>query len=166
MEERRQFGFRVRPNYGQALGYIQEGEPITLELPKRNASVYMASHFYLDDADAPHPHQPRGGLRGGRPGLPRAALPRAAQGHAAAAQLLFGQQQRFRGRGPRPGATHGRLRRAAALDAGQPAAGVGHLGRGDGHRRHRPQGAAVRRRSHDPRPAPRRAVAGQDASHS
>ena len=49
MEERRQYGFRVRPNYGQVLGYIQEGEPITLELPKRNASVYMASHFFLDD---------------------------------------------------------------------------------------------------------------------
>ena len=84
MEERRQYGFRVRPNYGQVLGYIQEGEPIGLELPKRNASVYLASHFYLDDfppklggperpADAPHPHQPRGGLRGRRPGLPRAA---------------------------------------------------------------------------------------------
>ena len=64
MEERRQFGFRVRPNYGQVLGYIQEGEPITLELPKRNASVYMASHFYLDDfppssealSDQPMPH--------------------------------------------------------------------------------------------------------------
>ena len=56
MEERRQFGFRVRPN--------QDGEPITLELPKRNASVYMASHFYLDDfpqsseplSDQPTPH--------------------------------------------------------------------------------------------------------------
>ena len=42
----------------------QEGEPITLELPKRNASVYMASHFYLDDfpqsseplSDEPMPH--------------------------------------------------------------------------------------------------------------
>ena len=64
MEERRQFGFRVRPNYGQVLGYIQEREPITLELPKRNASVYMASHFYLDDfpqsseplSDQPMPH--------------------------------------------------------------------------------------------------------------
>ena len=49
MEERREFGFRVRPSFGQVLGYIQEGEPMTLELPKRNASVYMASHFYLDD---------------------------------------------------------------------------------------------------------------------
>ena len=57
MEERREFGFRVRPNFGQVLGYIQEGEPITLELP-------MASHFYLDDfpqsseclGDQPMPH--------------------------------------------------------------------------------------------------------------
>ena len=64
MEERREFGFRVRPNFGQVLGYIQEGEPITLELPKRNASAYMASHFYLDDfpqsseplSDQPMPH--------------------------------------------------------------------------------------------------------------
>ena len=64
MEERRQCGFRIRPNYGQVLGYIQEGEPIGLELPKRNASVYMASHFYLDDfpqssdrlTDQPMPH--------------------------------------------------------------------------------------------------------------
>ena len=56
MEERRQFGFRVRPNYGQVLGYIQEGEPITLELPKRNASVYMASHEPLSDQPTPHTH--------------------------------------------------------------------------------------------------------------
>ena len=51
-----------RPNYGQ--GLHEEREPITLELPKRNASLYMASHFYLDDfpqsseplSDQPMPH--------------------------------------------------------------------------------------------------------------
>ena len=92
MEERRQYGFRARPNYGQVLGYIQEGEPIGLELPKRNASVYMP-----------------------------------------AAQLLLGQQQRLRRRGPRTGAAHGRLRRAAAANLRQPAKGVGHPGGGDRH---------------------------------
>ena len=46
------------------LGYIQEGEPLTLDLPSRKASIYTSSHFYLDDypnapepiSDAPMPH--------------------------------------------------------------------------------------------------------------
>ena len=80
MEERRQYGFRVRPNYGQVLGYIQEGEPIGLELPKRNASVYMASHFYLDDfpqsSEAPtstprRPSRPTTRATAGSPSLGR-----------------------------------------------------------------------------------------------
>ncbi|CAE7847859.1 unnamed protein product, partial [Symbiodinium necroappetens] len=49
---------------GEVLGYIEEGEPLPVELPKRNASIYMASHFYLDDfpqsseplSDQPLPH--------------------------------------------------------------------------------------------------------------
>ena len=36
--------------------YIQEGEPLALDLPKRNASIYTSSHFYLDDyPNAPEP---------------------------------------------------------------------------------------------------------------
>ena len=31
MEERRSNGFRVKPSFGQVLGYIQEGEPLTLQ---------------------------------------------------------------------------------------------------------------------------------------
>ena len=30
MEERRAHGFRVRPSYGQVLGYIAEGEPLPI----------------------------------------------------------------------------------------------------------------------------------------
>ena len=64
MEERRRGGFRVKPSFGQVLGYIQEGEPLTLDLPKRNASIYTSSHWYLDDypnapepiSEAPLPH--------------------------------------------------------------------------------------------------------------
>ena len=64
MEERRSNGFRVKPSFGQVLGYIQEGEPLTLGLPNRKASIYTSSHFYLDDypnapepiSDAPMPH--------------------------------------------------------------------------------------------------------------
>ena len=64
MEERRSNGFRVKPSFGQVLGYIQEGEPLTLDLPNRKASIYTSSHFYLDDypnapepiSDAPMPH--------------------------------------------------------------------------------------------------------------
>ena len=38
------------------LGYIQEGEPLTLDLPNRKASIYTSSHFYLDDyPNAPEP---------------------------------------------------------------------------------------------------------------
>ena len=64
MEERRSNGFRVKPSFGQVLGYIQEGEPLTLDVPNRKASIYTSSHFYLDDypnapepvSDAPLPH--------------------------------------------------------------------------------------------------------------
>ena len=64
MEERRSNGFRVKPSFGQVLGYIQESEPLTLDLPSRKASIYTSSHFYLDDypnapepiSDAPLPH--------------------------------------------------------------------------------------------------------------
>ena len=64
MEERRRGGFRVKPSFDQVLGYIQEGEPLALDLPKRNASIYTSSHFYLDNfpnaseplSDAPMPH--------------------------------------------------------------------------------------------------------------
>ncbi|OLP82162.1 hypothetical protein AK812_SmicGene37208 [Symbiodinium microadriaticum] len=40
MEERRSNGFRVKPSFGQVLGYIQEGEPLTLDLPNPKASIY------------------------------------------------------------------------------------------------------------------------------
>ena len=64
MEERRQNGFHVRPSFGQVLGYIQEGEPLSLDLPNRKASIYTSSHWYLDDypnapepiSEAPMPH--------------------------------------------------------------------------------------------------------------
>ena len=64
MEERRSNGFRVKPSFGQVLGYIQEGEPLTLDLPNRSASLVTSSHFWLDDypnapepiSDAPLPH--------------------------------------------------------------------------------------------------------------
>ena len=64
MEERRRGGFRVKPSFGQVLGYIQEGEPLALDLPNRKASIYTSSHFYLDNfpnaseplSDAPMPH--------------------------------------------------------------------------------------------------------------
>ena len=64
MEERRSNGFRVKPSFGQVLGYIAEGEPLDIPLPNRKASIYTASHWYLDDypnahepiSDAPLPH--------------------------------------------------------------------------------------------------------------
>ena len=54
----------MKPSFAQALGYIQEGEPLTLDLPNRNASIYTSSQFYLDDypnaseplSDVPMPH--------------------------------------------------------------------------------------------------------------
>ena len=56
MEERRSNGFRVKPSFGQVLGYIQEGEPLTLDLPNRKASIYTSSHWYLEDyPNAPEP---------------------------------------------------------------------------------------------------------------
>ena len=56
MEERRRGGFRVKPSFSQVLGFIQEGEPLALDLPNRKASIYTSSHFYLDDyPNAPEP---------------------------------------------------------------------------------------------------------------
>ena len=63
-KERRQNGSRLKPSFGQVLGYIQEGEPLNLDLPNRKASIYTASHWYLDDypnapepiSEAPLPH--------------------------------------------------------------------------------------------------------------
>ena len=56
MEERRRGGFRVKPSFGQVLGYIQEGEPLMLDLPNRKASIYTSSHWYLEDyPNAPEP---------------------------------------------------------------------------------------------------------------
>ena len=46
----------MKPSFGQVLGYIQEGEPLALDLPNRKASIYTSSHFYLDDyPNAPEP---------------------------------------------------------------------------------------------------------------
>ena len=64
MEERRSNGFRVKPSFGQVLSFVQEGEPLNLDLPNRKASIYTSSHFYLDDypnapepvSEAPMPH--------------------------------------------------------------------------------------------------------------
>ena len=40
----------------RSMTYIQEGEPLALDLPKRNASLYTSSHWYLDDdPNAPEP---------------------------------------------------------------------------------------------------------------
>ena len=54
----------MKPSFGQVLGYIQEGEPLALDLPNRKASTFTASHFWLDDypnaseplSDVPMPH--------------------------------------------------------------------------------------------------------------
>ena len=54
----------MKPSFGQVLGYIQEGEPLVLDLPKRNASLYTSSHWYIDDypntpepvSETPLPH--------------------------------------------------------------------------------------------------------------
>ena len=43
MEERRSNGFRVKPSFGQVLGYIQEGEPLTLDLPMQPQGQHL--HF-------------------------------------------------------------------------------------------------------------------------
>ena len=39
MEEHRRNGFRMKPSFGQVLGYIAEGEPLTLDLPNLKASI-------------------------------------------------------------------------------------------------------------------------------
>ena len=107
MEERRRGGFRVKPSFGQVLGYIQEGEPLALDLPNRKASIYTSSHFYLDDypnrqrdASAPHDAEPGGCVRDCGRRLRWGPLPSPAQRvHEA---VLPARQRRW-GRGSRPG---------------------------------------------------------------
>ena len=58
------FGFRKRPQFSEVLEYINEGEPLNFDLPRRNATIYKSSLFYLDDfpqsteplAENPRPH--------------------------------------------------------------------------------------------------------------
>ncbi|OLP94936.1 hypothetical protein AK812_SmicGene22989 [Symbiodinium microadriaticum] len=64
MEEQRVMGFRRRPDYGEVLAFINEGEPLNFPLPNRKATIYTSSHFYLDAfpqsteplVDNPRPH--------------------------------------------------------------------------------------------------------------
>ena len=57
-------GFRRRPDYGEVLAYIDEGEPLNFPLPNRKATIYTSSHFYLDEfpqsteplVETPRPH--------------------------------------------------------------------------------------------------------------
>ena len=39
----------MRPHFAEVLEYIEEGEPLKLPLPDRRVSVYVQSHFYLDE---------------------------------------------------------------------------------------------------------------------
>ena len=136
MEERRSNGFRVKPSFGQVLGYIQEGEPLTLDLPNRKASIYTSSHWFLDDypnapeplSDAPLPHTTRNRRRG----LRRSALPTAAQRvHEAVVDFAdFAAMSGLDLVGPTPSSapTASSVESAPALGvgsvAGQPAMGV------------------------------------------
>ena len=57
-------GFRRRPDYGEVLAFINEGEPLNFPLPNRKATIYTSSHFFLDEfpqsteplVDNPRPH--------------------------------------------------------------------------------------------------------------
>ena len=105
MEERRRGGFRVKPSFGQVLGYIQEGEPLALDLPKRNASLYTSSHFYLDD----YPNAPSARRRCPTPASIRRLRSRqptrAAMGSPSRAlhEAVLPARQRRWGHGSRPG---------------------------------------------------------------
>ena len=48
-------GFRVKPSFGQVLGYIAESEPASGPAQPK-ASIYTSSHWYLNDCpNAPEP---------------------------------------------------------------------------------------------------------------
>ena len=58
----------MRPRFAEVLEYIEEGEPLKLPLPDRRVSVYVQSHFYLDEFpqstepldENPRPHRQLG----------------------------------------------------------------------------------------------------------
>ena len=159
MEERRSNGFRVKPSFGQVLGYIQEGEPLTLDLPNRKASIYTSSHFYLDDypnapepvSDAPLPHTSIN---------PAAAFETADEGRwgplptpaKRVHEAVLSARQRRRGHGPGAGAAQRRAEPAQASDAGGPHEGERHSGRG-GDRGGRRGGRAAVRSAENPEAA-------------
>ena len=49
MKTLRFHGFSQRPRFEQVVGYIERGEPLPLDQPDRKATLFVTSHFYLDD---------------------------------------------------------------------------------------------------------------------
>ena len=165
MEERRRGGFRVKPSFGQVLGYIQEGEPLALDLPNRKASTFTASHFWLDDyPNAPEPVSetplPHTSIN------PAAAFETADEGYDG---VVLPARQRRRGHRSRPGPAQRRAGPAQAPDAGRPHEGERHSGRrGDRGGRRGGRGGSGEERVGEPddeRAAGRRRLAGPHAAH-
>ncbi|CAE7325985.1 unnamed protein product [Symbiodinium natans] len=42
-----------RPDFGEVLAFINEGEPLNFPLPNRKAAIYTSSHFYLTSSLSP-----------------------------------------------------------------------------------------------------------------
>ncbi|CAE7790437.1 unnamed protein product [Symbiodinium sp. KB8] len=57
---------RERPRFADVLAYIEEGEPLkeVIPLPKREASIYVNSHYYLDASSSVSGRLAEAGLRG------------------------------------------------------------------------------------------------------
>ena len=144
MEERRSNGFRVKPSFGQVLGYIQEGEPLTLDLPSRKASIYTSSHFYLDDypnapepvSDAPMPHttiNPAAAFETADEGYDGVPFPRPPREFTRPSFLPDSDDG---GMDPGQALRNDGLNPPRPPDPGRPPAGVGHPScRGDNRRR-------------------------------
>ena len=49
MKTLRAHGFNQRPRFEQAVGYLERNEPLPLDQPDRKATLFVTSHFYLDD---------------------------------------------------------------------------------------------------------------------
>ena len=49
MKTLRAHGFNQRPRFEQVVGYLERNEPLPLDQPDRKATLFVTSHFYLDD---------------------------------------------------------------------------------------------------------------------
>ena len=167
MEERRQYGVRVRPNYGKGSPSRWSCQSATLRSTwpaTSSLTIFPKSSEALSDQPMPHTHvNPAEAFEADDEGYRGQPFPRPPREMLRQRSFFSNSSSDFGGvdpaqalrmdgfDAPQPPTFGSRLRESGIQAAETAIAGIG-LG--------------ARQGSHNPRPGPRRAVAGQNASHS